>query len=624
MRRMHLVHMLFHAPITRTAPSWASPKDRRLEGMAGFERWQSFARTLKRRRFDAAFFAGAPAASDQHRGGPETPIEYGAARPTHDPMPVATVIAATTAHPGVGVTFSVAGDLPCTAYRRLSTLDRMSGGRLAWSVVAGRMRAEHRATGQELAEHDERYDQADGFLAIRRALWDRFAPGALPMDKARGVLGDPAKIAEVKYAGRWFRCEEVSAGLPQAIGGPEQIADQLEAPRRKSGARGFNLSVPPGLGWSRNSSTTRSRPFRPAVWFPATAPGPRCARTSPADPRPCRPSPSSSPLRVSPLRRGFQMQDAFRPSPAPTEQGDPRADAAGFRRALGDYATGVAIVTAMADGEPCGLTSNSFAAVSLDPPLVLWSIRRESASFGVFAACPQFSVNVLAADQTALSQRFAKSGPGKFAGVDWTLAPGGAPALGGAAARFDCGSAQAYDGGDHLILLGEVEAFQRWDRAPLLFSRGRYAVVADHPDARPLDPAAAGAAPLSQQLIRAYSTLAARLERGRRASGLGLGLLQARLLKAIEARPGSRLDDLAPELLTAWEDARLALLALGDLGLATVAEDGRIALTGAGARRAAEVADHAHAEEAALLDGLPPDDLAAARRVLARLAGGTA
>ncbi|RAI02424.1 nitrilotriacetate monooxygenase [Acuticoccus sediminis] len=219
MAHMHLVHMFFHSPITHTALSWASPEDGQLAGMGSFGYWQDLARTLERGGFDAAFFADTPAASDQYKDGPETPITYGVVWPTHDPMPVAAVMLAATTHLGVGVTLSITGNPPFLAYRRLSTLDYMSGGRLGWNVVTGHMRAEHRAVGQDLVGHDERYDVADEFMEICNALWDSFAPGALPMDKESGILGDPSRIARVKHVGKYFRCEAVSPTLPSPQGG---------------------------------------------------------------------------------------------------------------------------------------------------------------------------------------------------------------------------------------------------------------------------------------------------------------------------------------------------------------------------------------------------------------------
>lgn len=219
MPQMHLVHMFFHSPITHMALSWASGDDHQLEGMGSFAYWEAIARTLERGRFDAAFFADTPAASDQYKGGPETPITYGVVWPTHDPMPLVAVMAAATKHLGIGVTLSVTGTPPYLAHRRLSTLDYLSGGRIGWNVVTGHMRAEHTAVGHPLMDHNERYDLADEYMDVCYALWDSFAPGALPMDKQAGILGVPEKIARVDHDGKYFRCRAVSATLPSPQGG---------------------------------------------------------------------------------------------------------------------------------------------------------------------------------------------------------------------------------------------------------------------------------------------------------------------------------------------------------------------------------------------------------------------
>src|SRR5664279_5944038 len=146
-----------------------------------------------------------------------------------------------------------------------------------------------------------------------------------------------------------------------------------------------------------------------------------------------------------------------------------------FRNALGTYATGVTIITAAgADGKPYGITCNSFASVSLNPPLVLWSLVLYSSSLSVFQNASHFAVNVLGASQQALANKFAKSSEDKFAGVEWTPGLGGAPLLADSVADFQCRAAGRYYGGDHVIFLGAVEAYSYNRKEPLLFARGGY------------------------------------------------------------------------------------------------------------------------------------------------------
>jgi flavin reductase (DIM6/NTAB) family NADH-FMN oxidoreductase RutF len=146
-----------------------------------------------------------------------------------------------------------------------------------------------------------------------------------------------------------------------------------------------------------------------------------------------------------------------------------------FRNALGTYATGVTVITAAGpDGKPYGLTCNSFASVSLNPPLVLWSLVVYSSSLTVFQNASHFTVNVLGASQQELANRFAKSSDDKFAGLDWSPGLGNAPVLAESVANFQCRSVNRYYGGDHVIFLGAVEAYSYNREEPLLFARGTY------------------------------------------------------------------------------------------------------------------------------------------------------
>lgn len=163
------------------------------------------------------------------------------------------------------------------------------------------------------------------------------------------------------------------------------------------------------------------------------------------------------------------------------EHGDPLDDARAFRRCLGQFATGVAVVTTCHGDALTGMAVNSFSAVSLDPPLILWSIRRESGSAPAFLHAPHFAVNVLAAGQVDVSQAFGASRPDKFATAPWQPGQHGAPLLDDAIAHLQCRREFVYEGGDHLILVGHVEHYARFEGEPLLFTQGQYAVPRSHP-----------------------------------------------------------------------------------------------------------------------------------------------
>jgi flavin reductase (DIM6/NTAB) family NADH-FMN oxidoreductase RutF len=164
------------------------------------------------------------------------------------------------------------------------------------------------------------------------------------------------------------------------------------------------------------------------------------------------------------------------PAPVPAGAQAPTFSAVEFRAALGMFATGVTIVTGRdADGNRVGLTANSFNSVSLDPPLVLWSLSRQAGSMAAFARGSHYAINILAADQKELAQRFAMRDIDRFAGVAWREGAGGAPVLDGAVAVFECANRSRYEEGDHVIFVGEVErCTARAGAQPLIFHGGRY------------------------------------------------------------------------------------------------------------------------------------------------------
>jgi flavin reductase (DIM6/NTAB) family NADH-FMN oxidoreductase RutF len=150
-----------------------------------------------------------------------------------------------------------------------------------------------------------------------------------------------------------------------------------------------------------------------------------------------------------------------------------------LRRALGSFATGVTIVTALDQmGRPRGMTANSFTSVSLRPPLVLVCVATTSFIWQTFARATHFAVNVLGGHQRELSTRFAEHHPDRFDGVDWSPGATGAPVLDGVLAHLECRRYRDVEAGDHMILLGEVVCFDRDSHPPLVFHQGDYATLA--------------------------------------------------------------------------------------------------------------------------------------------------
>lgn len=187
-------------------------------------------------------------------------------------------------------------------------------------------------------------------------------------------------------------------------------------------------------------------------------------------------------------QNGCRLSTLIRPSPfpgftvtVPAQAQAPSFSIDEFRQALGTFATGVTIVTARAaDGTLVGLTANSFNSVSLAPPLVLWSLSRSAASMAALSTGSHYAINILAADQKHLAERFAKKDIDRFADVRFVEGTGGAPLIEGAAASFECFNRSRYDEGDHVIFVGEVErCSHRAGASPLLFHGGRF--YTEHP-----------------------------------------------------------------------------------------------------------------------------------------------
>lgn len=159
------------------------------------------------------------------------------------------------------------------------------------------------------------------------------------------------------------------------------------------------------------------------------------------------------------------------------KEGNPIEDCKAYRRCLGQFVTGVTVVTTQCGRRKVGVTVNSFTSLSLDPPLVMWSISRASRSFSIFQDTTHFGVNVLTADQVRLSQHFSGPSNDKFLDCEWCVEEDGSPMLKGVAAFFQCRMEARHQAGDHAILIGRVQRYAHFDEEPLVFARGRYDVL---------------------------------------------------------------------------------------------------------------------------------------------------
>ncbi len=159
---------------------------------------------------------------------------------------------------------------------------------------------------------------------------------------------------------------------------------------------------------------------------------------------------------------------------------DSTVSALALRAALGRFATGVTIISCRADdGSLVGLTANSFNALSLEPPLILWSLRSASPTLDAFLAAPYFAVNVLAENQVELSRRFASPALDKFVEGPWAEGLGGAPVLAGCAAVFECEQVSSQTAGDHVLFIGRVHRASEAPITPLVFQCGHYRMLGE-------------------------------------------------------------------------------------------------------------------------------------------------
>jgi FMN-dependent oxidoreductase (nitrilotriacetate monooxygenase family) len=217
---MHLISFLINSPINHTILSWSDPKDERLEALGSLKQWQRLARTYERGLFDGIFFADTPGVFDRYKERSDEAVRYGVCWPSHDPVVLLSALAAATERLGLAVTLSISSTRPYQAVRTLSTLDYLSGGRIGWNIVTGHLRGEYRALGLEQMEHDARYDRADEYMDVCRALWSGVREGAVVADRQSGIYADPAKVDVIRHEGTYFRCHTVPPALPSRQGHP--------------------------------------------------------------------------------------------------------------------------------------------------------------------------------------------------------------------------------------------------------------------------------------------------------------------------------------------------------------------------------------------------------------------
>ncbi|MER2535882.1 MAG: flavin reductase [Rhizobiaceae bacterium] len=305
---------------------------------------------------------------------------------------------------------------------------------------------------------------------------------------------------------------------------------------------------------------------------------------------------------------------------AQVDGGDPAADPKAFRRALGNYPTGVTVITAPGTDAPVGVTANSFASVSLDPPLVLWSIAHTSRSHSAFVASDRFAINILADDQVKVSQAFSSSSKDKFGAVAWRRGKTGSPLIDDALAYFDCLCETRHEGGDHTIMIGRVVEFGHYEGNPLAFAQGRYGIAVDHPEtgvtaqARKADDAGLAEFPLLSLIAKAHYKVDADLEGQRTAAGNTQ--VGSKVLAGLYNSSPLTADELARQMYLdrrQVDDSLNEFVANGDVA---PCDGNRFALTASGKARRRRMIDYLAKYQEEQLADIQPADLAAARRVL--------
>ena len=302
-----------------------------------------------------------------------------------------------------------------------------------------------------------------------------------------------------------------------------------------------------------------------------------------------------------------------------------------LRNALGSFATGVTIVTTCGPSSgDVGLTANSFSSVSLSPPMVLWSLSKTSSSIDAFRGATHFAVHVLAGEQEALSTRFAGKGTDKFAGIELERGPDSIPMLRDCTARFTCRTAFQYEGGDHVIFVGEIRDFIHSKRSPLVFHGGRYGMLFEKeapPQPVVADEAEARLSPddllyhLSQTYFRIrQDALQERRRRGwtedEYAALNVLGREDGLRVSEIGALSELRGRRVTPEVVAGLA-ARGLVEAARPIGL-----DSEVRLTPAGRQAVIEIIVILKASEAEVLGGLDPSEVQLLKRLLRRIGGG--
>lgn len=299
-------------------------------------------------------------------------------------------------------------------------------------------------------------------------------------------------------------------------------------------------------------------------------------------------------------------------------------DPKNFRRALGKFATGVTVVTTV-DGnmQRIGVTASSFNSVSINPPLILWSVDKSAYSAETFRTAEHFVINVLANDQVDISNRFARRGEDKFVGIECSEGIGKSPRIAGAVACFECRTWNVYEGGDHHIIVGEVVDFHYDEnRNSLVFHNGRYAIPEQHPVTKEVNQSRALDGLLGESLIylvrHAYSALSEGLYP--KLCNFGVTAEEWRVLTLLGDRGPMKSDDIGPVVMQPAKELRDTLTWLTEKGFVQADSSDVIALTDTGSRVSHQLLDMSRDFENNALGNLSADKVETLKMQLRNIA----
>ena len=293
-----------------------------------------------------------------------------------------------------------------------------------------------------------------------------------------------------------------------------------------------------------------------------------------------------------------------------------------LRNCFGKFATGITVITALApDGTKIGLTVNSFSSLSLDPPMILWSLDKRSNSLDALKNASHFAVNVLASDQMDISNNFARPGEDKFKDVDLVDSAFGLPLLAGTVAHLVCKNVGTYEGGDHLIFIGEVEHFDACDKKPLLYSNGQYSVAARHPGVKMAEPPAEERSSNDEfivpLLLRSYWEISDPFYR--ELLDEGIPVAHARILVHLSHSPELTVRELSDAIRVDMASVAMSVNWLCDNGHLKKIENDKLVLSDKGRDHLDNVQRRAERFEKEVLDGYSEQDIELLKSMLRKL-----